>query len=292
MVGNGVCAVIVTFSPGGAVLHNVAAIRAQVEALVVVDNGSPIDTLGRLRAIREEMSFALLENGDNCGVAAALNTGVRWALSRGYQWVALFDQDSTSSDGMIDRMIREYDLSPNPEKVAIVMPKHIEKGSGIWIRPFVTYDGSPLIAITSGSLIPRRTFDQCGGFEEDLFIDCVDDEYCFRARTLGYTICLCEEATLYHAVGAPKERRFLGIRKFTTLNHRAERRYYIARNNIVMFRRYWKRFPRWCIKDGFSWAKEFAKVALVEDDRRYKLSMIALGIFDGLRGRMGPVVKM
>ena len=283
---------IVTFSPGEAVLRNIAAIRPQVEALVVVDNGSPVDALRRLRAVCEEMRFELIENGDNRGVAAALNTGVRWALSRGYQWVALFDQDSTSTDGMIDRMIRKYDLSPNPDNVAIVMPKHIEKGSGIWIRPPVTADGSPLIAITSGSLIPKRTFDRCGEFEEDLFIDCVDDEYCLRARAHGFTICLCEEATLYHAVGAPKVRPFLGIRTFMTLNHGAERRYYIARNNIVMFRRYWRRFPRWCFKDCFSWAKEFTKVALVEEDRRHKLSMIAFGIIDGLRGRMGPVVKI
>jgi hypothetical protein len=41
-----------------------------------------------------------------------------------------------------------------------------------------------------------------------------------------------------------------------------------------------------------SWVKEFTKLALVEEDRRRKLSMVVLGAVDGLRGKMGPVVKM
>jgi rhamnosyltransferase len=292
MATNGVCGVMVTFFPPEGVLQNVAAIRSQVEALVVVDNGSPVIELDNLRAVREELRFTLIENGDNRGIAAALNIGVRWARARGYRWIALFDQDSLTSDGMIDRMIRKYDLSLHCKNIAIVMPKHIERHSSVWIRPFVASDGNPLFAITSGSLIPSQTFALCGEFEEDLFIDCVDIEYCLRARSLGWTICLCEEAILYHAVGAPQRRRLWGIRTLRTLNHRAERRYYIARNNIVMFRRYWRQFSRWCFDDLVSVTKEFAKVILIEKNRRRQLSMIALGTLDGMRGRMGPVVKM
>jgi rhamnosyltransferase len=188
MTNNRVCGVIVAFFPQENVLRNVAAIRPQLEALVIVDNGSSVDALKPLRAACEEMDFVLIENGENRGIAAALNIGVRWALSRGYQWMALFDQDSSSTDGMINAMIRRYESSPNPGKVAMVMPKHIEASSGIWIRPVFTEDESPFIAITSGSLIPMGTFQHCGEFEEDLFIDCVDDEYCLRARSLGYTI--------------------------------------------------------------------------------------------------------
>ena len=48
-----------------------------------------------------------------------------------------------------------------------------------------------MVAITSGSLMPVEIFDRCGWFEEDLIIDRVDDEYCLRVRSMGYTIALC-----------------------------------------------------------------------------------------------------
>lgn len=293
MKPNAVCAVIVTFFPRENVINNIAALREQVENLVIVDNGTCGRPLTLLRAASQDFNCVLLENGSNRGVAAALNVGVRWALLHTYQWVALFDQDSTASDCMVDAMIRKYQASHSPDRVAVVTPKHIEANSGAWNRPslFTELD-SPLTAITSGSLIPSRIFELCGEFEEDLFIDYVDHEYCLRVRSLGYTIALCEDAVLYHPVGAPAIRRVLGIRTVRTLNHRAERRYYIARNQVTMLRRYWRRYPRWCANEFLSSAKEAIKAVLVEEGRTGKMFMYALGVFDGLRGKLGYVVKI
>src|SRR5271168_2438123 len=109
MDDNGVCAVIVTFRPPPVVLGNLAKAREQVEALVVVDNGSSLEALAPIQHAGRDLDFELIQNGANIGVAAALNVGVRWARSRGYRWVALFDQDSTLSDGFISSMLREYE---------------------------------------------------------------------------------------------------------------------------------------------------------------------------------------
>jgi rhamnosyltransferase len=292
---NSVCAVLVTFFPKDEVLRNIATLRSQTEALVVVDNGSSSDLRAPLRAASRDLGFTLVENGNNRGIAAALNTGVQWALTRGYRWVALFDQDSTAAERMIEAMTHAYHSSPDPDKVAIVTPRHVEGPTGVWNRPLLFTDGgnSPMTAITSGSLIPARIFRQCGEFEEDLFIDCVDHEYSLRVRSLGYTILLCEDAILHHAVGAPEYQPLPGTRiRLRTLNHRAERRYYIARNEITLIRRYWARYPRWCFIEVLSWLREAIKTMLVEDDRRKKMSMIAAGIIDGFRGKLGPVVKI
>src|ERR1700749_3536510 len=84
MENTSVCAVMVTYHPDDGVLDNLAAIRPQVKGLVVVDKGSSKDDRNRWRLAAREMGFTLVENGDNLGIAAALNIGVRRAQSERY----------------------------------------------------------------------------------------------------------------------------------------------------------------------------------------------------------------
>lgn len=287
-----VCAVIVTFNPPGDTWHNIAAVGRQVDRVVLVDNGSPEITLAALRSFAATANCVLIENGENLGIAVALNVGLRWALHNRYDWVALFDQDSTVGDGMIDLMVESHSSSAESAHIAIVTPKHIERLSGDWMMPYLAQDGSPLTVVTSGSLLPTEVIHECGLFEEPLFIDCVDDEFCLRARARGFTISLCEEAVLYHRLGEPTLHSLFGRRSIRTFNYSAERRYYMARNRVVMCRRYWSRHFGWCVKQLISLGKDAVKIALVETNRRRKLDLLARGVVDGVCGRLGAVVHI
>lgn len=292
MITNGVCAVVITFRPPPVVFSNLAKARLQVEGLVVVDNGSSAESLPPLRSAGREIGFEFIENGVNLGIAAALNVGVRWARSQGYRWVALFDQDSTLTDGFIEAMLAEYERNPAREKIAILTPKHLELETGEWDRPAFAKDGTPLVAITSGSVMPVRIFDLCGWFEEDLIIDRVDDEYCLRIRSMGYTIALCSEAFLNHSVGTPQMHSFLGLKQVRATHHGAKRYYYLTRNRIVMVKRYWRQYPRWCYHTARSVLRDLVVNFVVEDHRWKKLGTTLRGIIDGLRGKMGKVVEL
>ena len=120
---NSVCAVIVTFRPKADALENLAKVRPQVQGLVVVDNGSSAEALAPFRAAIGDLDFTLIENGENLGIATALNIGVRWAQSKDYEFVALFDQDSTVSEGFIETMLSKYRSQIEPDIYAIVTPK-------------------------------------------------------------------------------------------------------------------------------------------------------------------------
>jgi rhamnosyltransferase len=292
MVENGVCGVIITFRPPPVVPGNLAKARPQLQGLVVVDNGSTAEKLAPVVAASRELDFHLIENGTNLGIAAALNAGVRWAKSQGYRFVALFDQDSTLSDGLISSMVHEYETNPVRDHIAIVTPKHLELETGNWDRPAFAEDGSPLVAITSGSLMPVEIFDRCGWFEEDLIIDRVDDEYCLRVRSMGYTIALCKDAFLHHSVGTPKVHSFLGMRQVKATHHGAKRYYYMTRNRVVMVKRYWRHYPRWCYHTARSVVRDLIVNFVVEDNRWEKLITTLRGIFDGITGRMGLVVQL
>lgn len=286
-----VCAVIVTYRPNPTVLKNVVAVRPQVQALVMVDNGSPEESLAPFEEASRELDFKLIRNRENLGIAAALNSGVQWARSNGFGWVALFDQDSTVTDGFIEAMLRTYEAHPQRNRVAVVTSSQIERGIGR-IRFIPRHkDGGPLTAITSGSLLPVCIFGDCGWFEEDLFIDCVDNEYCLRARTRGYTIADCDQTVLLVNVGCSEEHYVFGKRLLAT-HHSARRRYYMTRNRLVVAARYWRRQPLWCYYALRAIILETFTILLYEEQRWKKLVNTGRGIGDALLGRMRKVIDL
>jgi len=270
-----VCAVVVTYHPDDAVLDNLAAIRPQVQGLVVVDNGSREERRSLLRLASREWHFKLIENGENMGIAAALNTGVKWAEEEGYTWTALFDQDSTAPFGFIETMLRAFERSRRRDKIALLVPRYVDSRRG-----------------KSGSLIPMSIFRQEGLFEENLFIGGVDYEYCLRLRRKGYTVEECTEAVLLHAPASFTDCRVKGVRLFSTSNYSAPRRYYRDRNTIWIIRKYWTRYPAFVLRMLSDSLKDVIKIILAENNKRQKVLHMALGMRDGLLGRMGKTVEL
>jgi rhamnosyltransferase len=285
-MGNSVCAVIVTYHPSADMVENMAKILSQVQGIAVVDNGSNVDELNLLRAASQNSGFHLIENGENLGIAEALNQGVRWAKDKSYLWVILFDQDSKITDGFINQMLATWEAHPNRERVASIHPKYIDPFTGIEPAVARASDGGPIISLTSGALMPIWIFDEIGSFASDFFIDLVDIEYCLRIRAASYLIADSREAILLHTAGHPKKLNFFGF-SFQPTFHSAMRRYYISRNRIVVYRKYFLKFPRWTLFLLYLEIRELAKSILAEQDRWLKFRNFLLGTWDGLVGHMG-----
>jgi len=293
MPANGTCAIVVTYHPADSVFEHLSTLRSQAQGLVVVDNGSALAVLERMRSESEATGFHLIENGENRGIAAALNTGVRWAIENGYEWVALFDQDSSVPDHYFEAMFRTIASCASPEKVGVLAPRYRDPSTGQVGSYPLEEDGTLLAAMTSGSLMPVWVFEKCGWFEEDLFIDEVDHEYCFRIRERGYAITLCENAILLHTYGAPRAHKIFGFKWIESRHYSAGRRYYITRNTLVMLQRYRKRYPVWSRgAHKRILLKEPIKILLVESDRFKKLVNLARGVVDACLGRMGKRVNL
>jgi rhamnosyltransferase len=289
---NSVCAVIVSFRPRREDLGNLAKLRPQVEHLVVVDNGSPEEQLNLLRAASYELDFALIENGQNLGIAAALNVGVKWAQANGSAWVALFDQDSAVTDGFMAQMVADFEHFAQQRNILLLVPRYKDPRSGVERIIPMDEDGGPFVTITSGSLLPIGAFEKCGYFKEELFIYTVDDEFSLRLRSQGYSIALSTHAVLLHNSGIPSYYRMFGRQLFETTNYRPGVRYYISRNRVWMALMYGARYPRW-VRGAFrSSFIDLCKLAIAEDFRWAKVKMVFLGFRDGILGRMGRTVTL
>jgi rhamnosyltransferase len=291
MANNGVCAVVITFHPTAEVLQNIAKVRPQTQGLLVVDNGSSAVELGPFHAASTEMDFMVIENGENLGVAAALNQGIRWAQSQGYECVILLDQDSTASEDLIETMLAEYASYSDREQIAVVVPRYVDRKSGHEIPVSRSRQGEILVARTSGGLTRLSLIPRIGLFLEDFVIDQVDYEYCLRLGALGYKIVQCNQAVLTHSLG-DMEWHDLGVGGFVSTHHNAKRRYYMTRNRIRIVRLYWRRYPAYCFDLLFSTLKDTIKIVLVEKSKYLKLKNTAIGVRDALINRMGKTVEL
>lgn len=287
-----ICAIIVTFHPTAEHLDNLMKVRRQASRLAVVDNGSRSEALAALRAASQEAEFHLIENGENLGVGAALNIGIRWAESETCEWVICFDQDSTVGAGLVDAMFAAFDADIDRDRVGTLAPIYIDKLSGHEMPVERSRKGRILTVSTSGSMLPVSVFLRCGYFREDFFIDQIDYEFCLRMISAGYRLVQCKEARLEHSLGERKDYSLGSSHLLTSTHHNAKRRYYIIRNRVVLLRLYWKRFPGYCFNLLTLTLKDTVKILLVERDKVEKLWNSATGLVDGLLGRMGKRIEL
>lgn len=285
-----IAAVVVTYHPDGGLPERIMLTAEQVGGVVIVDNGSGEDASRRLRRIASFPDVELIENDKNLGIAAALNQGVRQAISRGYGWVLTLDQDSRPHPEMVANLATTYTSYLGRGVDAIVAPVPVDEHSGR-AELLALCDGEEDVEVetvlTSGTLLSASAFASVGPFREELFIDYVDTEHCLRARRAGHPVVLSCNARLLHNLGAPTFHRFLWKTRVVTSNHSPLRRYYITRNRLLVMKEYILREPLWTARELRALVKETVKMLLFEGDRRKKARFFLRGTMDALRNRTG-----
>ena len=292
------CAVVVTYHPDEPVMDNLRAMVRECRRVLVVDNGSVKESCDRLAAVP---GVTLLALGENLGVATALNRGAAWALANGCAWVVTFDQDSSPQPGMVAAIWAVHQRDP---LAAVIGPRIHEAGSDSdcyrWVRRHPRWPGmfqrvscanediaDVVMLVTSGSAIDLKVWQELGGFDDGLFIDYIDTDYCLRVRRAGRRVAVAARAMLEHRLGDRHSKRVLG-QEFRPTHHAAFRHYYIARNRVRIWRRHALAVPHWALFDlAFASFNTF-RVFAFELERWPKFKAMLLGTWDGLRGRSGP----
>lgn len=297
---------VVTLNPPPSFFARLDSFYAQLDQLVIVDNGSNADICHLLRqeAQRRDSSLSVVFNETNLGIATALNQGFQWALEKGYSYIVAFDQDSQPAPGMLSTMLEVYSMRAENGRLAVVAPVVMDSQVNIqarYLRPRskflyerVSCHGNEDVlenityVITSGSLYDLAVYQEIGPFRDDFFIDYVDTEYCLRARKKGYSIAVACNAYLEHRQGDRRKRVLLGREHYPTF-HSPLRWYFFGRNRILMLCQYAFLFPHWLLYEIVASLYTFMKMLLFEDRKMAKLKALFRGTLDGIRGSMGKV---
>lgn len=301
--GNGievrdVCAIVVTYNPDIFRLQAcVEAVRGQVDDLVVVDNATVGGEFDRFAGGLE--GGTIVRSPTNIGLAAAINHGVGHARRNGFSHVLILDQDSIPAADMVATLRHALDGFGADESVAAVGPQFQDTRND-FMAPFVRV-GFPFnrklyggpgeriqcdFLISSGSLIPLRVLEEVGGMDESLFIDNVDLEWSFRARHRGYRLYGICDAKMGHSIGdSVRPSRWVRGGRFV---HGPVRLYYMMRNRVLLYGR--KETPaKWIAQDVLRLFGKLARMSLLVAPRGRNLRAMCRGLWDGLRGRSGPM---
>jgi rhamnosyltransferase len=288
-----VCAIVVTYGPDSGFPARLNEISPQVGMVVIVDNGSADAERNMLLEAAAEPKINVVFNDENLGLARALNIGIERASALQYSWVLLLDQDSRVDRDMIRRLSDIRASFPDPARLAVVGANYGDMGkrTSDANAPGPESPGEPWDeveqVITSGSLLSLSAHLAIGPFREEFFIDYIDEEYCLRARAIGYRVIRSRRELMSHVIGAPAVHRFLGFRKCTS-NHGPDRRYYIARNNTVLLHESGKyRAGTWVLKSLGRCLRLCKRIALYESMKSRKIAAVMHGWWDGVHGNMG-----
>lgn len=267
---------IVTYNPEFNLLkRNVSAIVNQVEHVLIVDNGSA--NIDDIKSIVDEFDCGLIVLPENLGIAYALNQILKFAGANGYEYFITLDQDSVCSSDIIASYSKYLDL---PEAGALTCC--ILSGKPNFAPQAMECPISEVTeCITSGCFCNTAIFESIGGFDCQLFIDCVDNDICINLLVNGYKIYKLNNVVIEHKMGDISIRYIMG-RKFIIYAEPPFRHYYISRNWILLSKKYKNRYLGRIIR---IWAKSF----LLEKHKIKITKATILGIYDGIRGVDGKL---
>ena len=284
-----VAAVITAFNPDSALLTVCASVVDQVHLVVVVDDGSP-DPDEAIFAECMALGVVVVRQGKNLGIGAALNAGISavWAHPSSVPGTAILtlDQDSCVPEGYVAALtdaLRAADRAG--VAVSMVGPSQATgvRYARAATRGEIVFSREP---IQSGLLIPAHTLETVGLFADELFIDGVDTEYFLRAESLGQRAVVAPGTSLKHRLGQRRVVRFLG-REVPVVHAATFRYYYIARNRVILVRRYGRSAPRWAAGAVLRDLRHLIIVSVLVPGRPARLRETLAGLRDGLRSTTG-----
>ncbi|HBI61841.1 MAG TPA: hypothetical protein DDY31_11630 [Lachnospiraceae bacterium] len=229
-------AVVVAYHPDSAVVENIKSYAKDLEIVYVHDNSEEKNEEFE-KKINQIENVIYNFSGENQGLCVPFNKYYKLAIKKGLDWLITFDQDSAAAEGMIPAMQSFAESSECLDTIGIVSPtiNELDYSSISQDSLFTYYD----LIIQSGAMHRLSMMEKVGDYNEDLFIDAVDWEYCVRCRMEGYRIVRLNQAILLHnqSDNAVKE-KFVGGKMIYIDKFSPARYYYRYRNALYCYRKY------------------------------------------------------
>ncbi|HTG56177.1 MAG TPA: glycosyltransferase, partial [Niabella sp.] len=223
--------VVILYNPAKEVREYIAGYLSFLEELMIIDNSEPASKLD-LSGWGDQVT--IVQDGINKGIAARLNQAARYAIEKGAKWLLTMDQDSFFSGDYLKQYLDCLGSIPDTDKIAMCGVA-FESVPSIIECSVVETDN----LITSGSMVNLDVFKKIVDFDENLFVDEVDFEYCARAITNGFKTIQFQNIYLNHSLGTVSQHRSLkSLKKTSRTLHAPLRLYYMVRNYLYVRDRY------------------------------------------------------
>ena len=265
--------VTVWYNPEPGFIQHIHSYSNYSKLLIVVDN-SAISNRNLFDKIEAENKIYIW-HGENMGIAKALNLGIATLIAQGYKFALTLDQDSLFEQSEIEKLLVAAEKH-GWENTGILSPIHQQQKSEL---VYNIHEYTPVTCVmTSGNILNLTIAEKVGLFNEQLFIDHVDNEYCLRLNKSGYKV-LTANAFLIHELGTYKDIYFLGKRIGGFISHSPERLYYFVRNSMYILDNYFFIDKRYSLMEVSSLMKRFVKL-FFEGETTKRLKLYFKGVCD------------
>jgi len=223
-------ATIILYYPDNQLLSNIQSYISDIEFLLIFDN-SPTNAVSSI--FENDPKYRYHWDGNNEGIAKRLNQAIEICEKEDVSYLLTMDQDSSFNNN-------DLKVYKNFVKNEI---KH-ESISMFGIRYYANDDKTEnqtiydKILITSGSIINLKVAISINGFDENLFIDGVDTEFCLKSFKNGFKTVFYQQIYLRHNLGDEKNITIPFLKKRTRKIHNPLRLYYIVRNYLYLRKQY------------------------------------------------------
>lgn len=239
-------AVVILYKPTEKYINNILTYNNFFDKIYIIDNSFE-DNSNLVSKINNGM---YVSNKKNLGIAKALNIGCQLAFKDGFEWCMTMDQDSFWKIEDLENYFKYiknniYDkknisFAPNTERTDEKLSIYSELKRKVFkiknnelINNKKNNTENVLKVICSGNFFNLSIWNDIGKFNEDLFIDEVDFDFCYRLKRNNFNIIQFNFIKLNHNYGDNIKTIFPKL-----IKHDGYRIYYIIRNMLITKKNY------------------------------------------------------
>jgi len=267
-----IAASIILYNPNISRLSSsIKELEKIVDIIYLIDNNS--SNVLETKKTFKNSKIKIITNKDNFGIAYALNQALALSHKDNISYLITLDQDSIFKASEIKKAFKHL----NTANVAIFCPviQDINKENKKQITNS-TVDVNR--CITSGSIMNIKECLEVGLFDEDMFIDYVDFDYCKRIKLANKRIVRINNSFLEHEIGKRQKRKFLFFTVYPTY-HNQLRIFYYARNIKYYLKKYKGNLTLGERLNEYKYLLwRLVSIILYEDNKKNKLHMYFKGI--------------
>lgn len=266
---------IILFNPTISRLEeNVNSIINQVDAVLLIDNNSVNSEKLNDFVLKYGTKLHQVVNSQNMGIAYALNQAFKYAIDNSYDWVLTLDQDTVCYPNLVKSYLGCLKLNKVGILTSIIKDRNFSIGN---TQSFSDSYRKIKQCITAGSFCSVKAYQETDGFNNELFIDAVDFDYCANLGMHGFNIYQLNFIGILQEVGHGRNVHLLN-REYITYNHSPFRQYYMARNHFYLAKKYPHSYP--LRKEFFHEMRNWLLIMLFEKNRYKKIKARLKGVHD------------
>ena len=277
-------AVVVSYKPNIEEFEkNISTYVADVDHLIIWENTPCDEIYYNLSDIFSNMSnITILTKNKNVGIGEALNNAAKFAIKQGYTHLLTMDQDSFFEAGMLSKFkqmiskLKKEDIGAYGVNYSSnnILAYNDNASHSLYVNE----------CITSGTIYPTYLFKENIYFNEKMFIDAVDFEFCYRLKKkYSKKTIIITNIILQHELGYHDDTIF----SRWVSSYSAFRTYYLIRNQLYIWRHYSDLYGNY---RKYFFVKNYVvlrvlNILISEKDKKKKLESIYKGLKDGFKNK-------